>query len=233
MTHAEEKKDAVLVEHEHKEVQDELPAELEALLQTDTKTGLSTAEHAQRLADFGLNELPEKKTNPFLKFIGYFTDPIAILIIIALILSCVVKDWVDVGIIAALLVLNAVIGFAMEAKAESALDALKSSLSLKSKCWRNSELVEVDTNQLVPGDVIVLRLGDIVPADARLLGIGATGEAVTAGLDIDQSALTGESLPVTRTKETLLTLHPLSSKVKCWLLLSRLVPTPSLVVLLT
>ncbi|KXN71838.1 H(+)-ATPase [Conidiobolus coronatus NRRL 28638] len=200
MTHAEEKKDAVLVEHEHKEVQDELPAELEALLQTDTKTGLTTAEHAQRLADFGLNELPEKKTNPFLKFIGYFTDPIAILIIIALILSCVVHDWVDVGIIAALLVLNAVIGFAMEAKAESALDALKSSLSLKSKCWRNGELVEVDTNQLVPGDVIVLRLGDIVPADARLLGIGATGEATHSGLDIDQSALTGESLPVHKNK---------------------------------
>jgi len=95
---------------------------------------------------------------------------------------------------------NACIGFIEEAKAESALDALRQTLALKTRCWRNGHLVELDTSALVPGDVIVLRLGDIIPADGRLLGIGATGEATEGDLLIDQSALTGESLPVNKKK---------------------------------
>ncbi|KAI0224132.1 hypothetical protein L0F63_000069 [Massospora cicadina] len=185
-------------EHEHVEVADEISPELEALLHTDTKVGLTDAEHAARLDRFGRNELSEVKSNKLLKFIGYFTDPIAILIIIALIFSAIGRDVANCIIIAVLLLLNAAIGYSMEAQAESALDALKSSLSLKTKCWRNGELIEVDSVLLVPGDVIVLRLGDIVPADCRLLGISVTGEKSDAGLQIDQSALTGESLPVTK-----------------------------------
>jgi H+-transporting ATPase len=106
----------------------------------------------------------------------------------------------DFGIILALLLVNASIGFIEEAKAESALDALRQTLALKTRCWRNGHLVELDTSALVPGDVIVLRLGDIIPADGRLLGIGATGEATEGDLLIDQSALTGESLPVSKKK---------------------------------
>ncbi|KAJ9081475.1 hypothetical protein DSO57_1014208 [Entomophthora muscae] len=186
--------------HEHVEVADEIPPELESLLHTDTKKGLTDAEHKSRLEKFGPNELAEVKTNKLLKFIGYFTDPIAILIIIALIFSAIGKDIANCIIIGVLLLLNAAIGYSMEAQAESALDALKSSLALKTKCWRNGELVEVDTVELVPGDIIVLRLGDIVPADCRLLGISVTGETSDAGLQIDQSALTGESLPVVKNK---------------------------------
>ena len=100
----------------------------------------------------------------------------------------------------ALLFINAIIGFVEEAKAESALDALKQTLALKTRCWRNGHLVELDTAELVPGDVIVLRLGDIIPADGRLLGIGATGEATEGDLQVDQSALTGESLPLSKNK---------------------------------
>lgn len=92
------------------------------------------------------------------------------------------------------------IGYVEEAKAESALDALKQTLALKTRCWRDGHLVEVEAADLVPGDVIVLRLGDIIPADARLLGIGVTGEATEGDLQVDQSALTGESLPVSRRK---------------------------------
>ncbi|KAF9934534.1 hypothetical protein FBU30_001675 [Linnemannia zychae] len=187
-------------EAEHHEHSDEISPELEALLHTDPKVGLTAAEVAERFAKFGPNQLAEVKRNPFLKFLGYFTGAIAYLIEVACIISAVVQDWLDFGIILALLFVNALIGFVEESKAESALDALRQTLALKTRCWRDGHLVELDVANLVPGDVIVLRLGDIVPADGRLLGIGATGEATEGDLLIDQSALTGESLPVAKNK---------------------------------
>ncbi|KAG9327263.1 hypothetical protein KVV02_002716 [Mortierella alpina] len=187
-------------EAEHHEHKDEISPELEALLHTDPTHGLTTAEATARLERFGPNELAEVKRNPFLKFLGYFTGAIAYLIEVACIISAVVKDWLDFGIILGLLLVNACIGFIEESKAESALDALRQTLALKTRCWRDGHLVELDVAALVPGDVIVLRLGDIVPADGRLLGIGATGEATEGDLLIDQSALTGESLPVAKNK---------------------------------
>ncbi|KAH8548886.1 plasma-membrane proton-efflux P-type ATPase [Umbelopsis sp. PMI_123] len=202
MSHTEdlEKKHEVVEEQEHHEHEDEISPELEALLHTDPATGLTSSEVAERLQKFGRNELPEKKANPLLKFLMYFTGPISYLIEIACIIAAVVGDWIDFGIILALLFINAFIGFIEEAKAESALDALRQTLALKTRCWRDGKLVEIDVVELVPGDIIVLRLGDIIPADARLLGIGVTGEATEGDLQIDQSALTGESLPVSKNK---------------------------------
>ncbi|KAF9927415.1 hypothetical protein FBU30_003273 [Linnemannia zychae] len=185
------------VHHEHVE---EISPELEALLKTDPLKGLTDDEVLRRRETFGRNELVEKKTHPLIKFLSYFTGAIAYLIEIAVICSAIVGDWADFGIILALLFVNATIGFVEEAKAESALDALKQTLALKTRCWRNGHLVELDTSELVPGDVIVLRLGDIIPADGRLLGIGATGEATEGDLQVDQSALTGESLPLSKNK---------------------------------
>ncbi|KAF9100911.1 hypothetical protein BGX29_006146 [Mortierella sp. GBA35] len=193
-------RDLEVEEIEHHEHKDEIAPELEALLHTDPMHGLTDQEVEERLASFGPNELKEVKKNPILKFLGYFTGAIAYLIEVACIISAVVGDWLDFGIILALLIVNACIGFIEEAKAESALDALRQTLALKTRCWRNGHLVELDTAALVPGDVIVLRLGDIIPADGRLLGIGATGEATEGDLLIDQSALTGESLPVSKKK---------------------------------
>ncbi|KAI8616682.1 hypothetical protein BC830DRAFT_1255311 [Chytriomyces sp. MP71] len=184
----------------HVEVADDIPPELEALLHTEALHGLTDAEVQERTAKFGLNEIPENKTNPFLKFLSYFLGPISYLLEIACILSGVFQDWVDFGILLGVLIINACIGFFEEARAESALDALKNTLALKSRCWRNSKLVEVDSNTLVPGDIIALRLGDIIPADCRLLGVGVTGEVTEGTLQIDQSALTGESLPVQKGK---------------------------------
>ncbi|CAG8471316.1 12371_t:CDS:2 [Racocetra fulgida] len=192
----EDPKPVELVEHKHVEVADEIPPELEALLQTDPSYGLTTAEALKRLEEFGRNELAETKTNPILKFLSYFTGAIAYLIE----LSCVFAAILDFGIILALLFVNAFIGFIEEARAESALDALKQTLALKAKAWRDGQFVEVDTAELVPGDVIGLRLGDIIPADARLLGISVTGGETEGTLAIDQSALTGESLPVEKKK---------------------------------
>ncbi|KAJ3175448.1 hypothetical protein HK101_010658 [Irineochytrium annulatum] len=184
----------------HVEVAEAVDEELEKLLQTEPLKGLTDAEVEERLAKFGHNEIPEKKTNPFLKFISYFLGAISYLLEIACILSAVFQDWIDFGILVFVLVANACIGYFEEARAESALDALKNTLALKSRCWRNGKLVEVDSCDLVPGDVIALRLGDIVPADCRLLGIGVTGEITEGTLQIDQAALTGESLPVQKGK---------------------------------
>ncbi|OBZ84776.1 putative plasma membrane ATPase [Choanephora cucurbitarum] len=196
----EKKEELEFEDHEHVEHEDEISPELELLLHTDPSTGLTSAEVAERLAKFGPNELPERKRNPIIKFLLYFTGPIAYLIEIACIIAAVVGDWLDFGIILALLFINALIGFIEEAKAESALDALRQTLALKTRCWRNGELVEIGVKELVPGDIIVLRIGDIIPADAKLLGLGVNGEINETELQIDQSALTGESLPVSKKK---------------------------------
>ncbi|CAG8531837.1 1197_t:CDS:2 [Diversispora eburnea] len=185
-----------LIEQVHVQAAEDIPPELEALLHTDPQTGLSTEEAQKRLEQFGRNELAEVKTNPIIKFLSYFTGAIAYLIEIA----CICAAVLDFSIILALLFVNAFIGFFEEARAESALDALKQTLALKSHVWRDGSFVEVDVAELVPGDIISLRLGDIVPADARLLGISVTGGETEGTLSIDQSALTGESLPVEKKK---------------------------------
>ncbi|RKO86101.1 E1-E2 ATPase-domain-containing protein, partial [Blyttiomyces helicus] len=201
--------DNVVVEDKHKhddgepvhiEVTDELDEDLEKDIQTPPLEGLTDAQVEERLVKYGRNEIPEKKTNPLLKFLAYFGGAISILLEIACVVSIIVSDWADVGILAGVLVANACIGYHEEAKAESALDALKNTLALRCRVWRNSKLVEVESVLLVPGDIIALRLGDIVPADCRLLGIGVTGEETEGTLQIDQSALTGESLPVNKGK---------------------------------
>ncbi|CAH1761083.1 9143_t:CDS:2 [Entrophospora sp. SA101] len=195
-----EKSNVEIIEQKHVEVSEDIPPELEALLHTDPSKGLTAEEARQRLEQFGKNELAEVKTNPFLKFLSYFTGAIAYLIEIACIFAAILQKWLEFGIIVALLLVNAFIGFFEEARAESALDALKQTLALKAKVWRDSQFIEVEVSDLVPGDVIGLRLGDIIPADARLLGISVTGAETEGHLSIDQSALTGESLPVEKKK---------------------------------
>ncbi|KAJ3076581.1 hypothetical protein HDU98_002101 [Podochytrium sp. JEL0797] len=194
------KKPVKMEEAVHVEVEDDISPELEALLHTEPLEGLTDAQVTERTAQFGLNEIPETKTNPFLKFLSYFLGPISYLLEIACILSGIFEDWIDFGILLGVLIINACIGFFEEARAESALDALKNTLAQKSRVWRNGKLVEVDSNTLVPGDIVALRLGDIIPADCRLLGVGVTGEMSEGTLQIDQSALTGESLPVAKGK---------------------------------
>ena len=136
------------------------------------------------------NELTEKKTNVFLKFLSYFWGPIPWMIEVAVILSGVVRHWPDFFIILLLLVANAVVGFWEEREAGNAIEALKAKLAIKARVKRDGKWVNPAARELVPGDVIRLRLGDIVPADARLLD----GDQV----EVDQSALTGESLPAER-----------------------------------
>jgi H+-transporting ATPase len=152
--------------------------------------GLTQAEAEKRLAQYGPNEIEEKKTNPFLKFLSYFWGPIPWMIEVAVILSGVVGHWPDFFIILLLLVANAVVGFWEEREAGNAIAALKAKLAINAQVKRDGKWVTPPARELVPGDVIRMRLGDVVPADARLL----EGDAV----EVDQSALTGESLPAER-----------------------------------
>ncbi|KAG0289061.1 hypothetical protein BGZ96_007296 [Linnemannia gamsii] len=174
--------------------------ELEELLLTNPQTGLTSQQAAQRMDSFGPNELTEVKQNPVLKFLGYFVGPIAFLIELSCIISAIVKDWFNFATILGLLFLNAIIGYVEEARAESAVDALRQTLALKTRCWRDGRLQELDTTQLVPGDIVILRLGDIIPADAKLLGIDASGSLAQGDLLVDQSSLTGESFAVNKSK---------------------------------
>jgi H+-transporting ATPase len=152
--------------------------------------GLTQAEAEKRLAQYGPNEIEEKKTNLILKFLSYFWGPIPWMIEAAVILSGVVGHWPDFFIILVLLVSNAFVGFWEEREAGNAIEALKAKLAVKARVKRDGKWINPAARDLVPGDVIRLRLGDIVPADARLLD----GDEV----EVDQSALTGESLPATR-----------------------------------
>jgi H+-transporting ATPase len=164
-------------------------AEVEKKLESSPE-GLTQAEAQKRLIQYGPNELEEKKTNPILKFLSYFWGPIPWMIEVAVILSGVVRHWPDFFIILLLLVANAVVGFWEEHTADNAIEALKAQLAIKARVIRDGKWINPPARELVPGDVIRMRLGDIVPADARLLD----GDPV----EVDQSALTGESLPAER-----------------------------------
>ena len=163
--------------------------ELQAKLGS-SPAGLTQAEAQLRLAQYGYNEISEKKINPLIKFLSYFWGPIPWMIEAAVILSALVRHWPDFFIILVLLLANAVVGFWEEYQAGNAIAALKAKLAVQARICRDGKWTTVLARELVPGDVIRVRLGDIVPADARLF----EGDPV----EVDQSALTGESLPVTR-----------------------------------
>jgi H+-transporting ATPase len=154
--------------------------------------GISSSEAKIRIDQYGFNEIEEKKVSLLRKFLGYFWGPIPWMIEIAAVLSLVVRHWADFGIIITLLIFNAFVGFWQEYQAGNAVEALKKKLALKSHALRDGKWQEVQAKELVPGDVIRLRLGEIIPADTKLF----EGDY----LSVDQSALTGESLPVNKEK---------------------------------
>ena len=152
--------------------------------------GLTSSEAKKRLEKFGMNEIPEKDETLFHRIFRRFWGPIPWMIEVAAVLSAAVKKWEDLTIIVIMLLTNAVLDFYQESKALNAIKALKKSLAQKTLVQRDGKWVEIDAKEIVPGDVIKLKIGDIVPADAKLL----EGDYLLA----DMSALTGESLPVTK-----------------------------------
>ncbi len=152
--------------------------------------GLSTREAARRLVQYGPNVLKNRQTPILLRLLGFFWGPIPWMIETAAILSALVEHWADFWIIFTLLVFNAMIGFWQEYTAGNAVAALMKQLAPMARVRRDGLWQEIDARQLVPGDIVRIRLGDVIPADVRLV----SGDY----LSIDQSALTGESLPVSK-----------------------------------
>jgi H+-transporting ATPase len=153
-------------------------------------TGLTSDEARSRLAQYGENAIREERVSPWRKFLGYFWGPIPWMIEIAAVLSGVTRRWDDLAIIVVMLLINAGVGFFQEYKADTAIAALRERLAPVARVLRDGQWRDLAARLLVPGDVVLVKLGNIVPADLEL----RDGDY----LSVDQSALTGESLPVDR-----------------------------------
>jgi H+-transporting ATPase len=158
------------------------------LLETSLN-GLTQSEAQKRIEIFGRNEVVEKKRNPVLDFLSRYWGPMPWLLELAMALSYMLGHYLELVIIFALLTINAIIGFLHRRSSRKALDLLKKRLAVKARVLRDGQWVVRDARELVPGDIVGIGLGDLAPADAKLLGDGE--------VSVDQSALTGESLPVT------------------------------------
>lgn len=153
--------------------------------------GLSQAEVKNRLAEHGYNQITEKKqSNPLTRFLLQFHNLLIYILIAAGVITAGLNEWIDAGVIFGVVIINAVIGFLQESKAEAALASLKKILSLQATVIREGRQFTLSAEQLVPGDVVMLTSGDRVPADLRLFN--------TRNLHLDEAALTGESLPVSK-----------------------------------
>ena len=156
----------------------------------DQPNGLSSQAATALLSRHGPNELPRHERPAWRLLLGHLWGPIAWMIELAALLSALVRDWSDLALILVLLAANAVVGFWEEYKAGNEVAALQAQLALEARVCRDGHWLLLPARQLVPGDLIRLRIGDIVPADAELADGGP--------LELDQSPLTGESLPVPR-----------------------------------
>jgi H+-transporting ATPase len=155
---------------------------------SSTPSGLSSNEALKRLTEYGFNEITEEKVSSIRKFLNFFWGPIPWMIEIALILSLIIQHWQEFTIIFILLMINGLVGFYQEFTADNTIDLLKEKLSYQADVLRDDKWTELTSREIVPGDVVRVHLGDIIPADVKLIN----GCYIT----VDESALTGESLPV-------------------------------------
>src|SRR5215471_5597720 len=167
-------------------------AELAKHLATDTRKGLDTAEAENRLQKYGANRLPEgKKRGPFMRLLSQFNNILVYVLLGAGFTKLMLSLWVDAAIIFGVVILNALLGFIQEGKAEKALDSIRNMLSAEARTVRGGETRMIPAEQLVPGDVVVLESGDKIPADLRLID--------AKNLRTEEAALTGESVPAEKT----------------------------------
>ncbi|MDP3765913.1 MAG: calcium-translocating P-type ATPase, PMCA-type [Nanoarchaeota archaeon] len=163
---------------------------------SSSEKGLSEKEAEERLKQYGLNEIKEgKKISPWQIFIEQFNSVVVWILIAATIISAFLKEYVDAIVILVIIVLIAVLGFILEYRAERAIEALKRLASLKATVIRDGQKKEIDSKEIVPGDIIILETGDKVPADARLSEV--------FNLQTQEAALTGESQPVKKNTDVL------------------------------
>jgi len=160
-------------------------------LDTDPQQGLAVEEAGRRLEIYGYNELKEEeKASPFILFINQFKNVLIIILLVATVLSALVGELVDAGLIMVIVVFSAVLGFVQEYRAERALEALRKMLAPTITAIRGGRELEVPSKEIVPGDIVILEAGDKIPADARLVEIHS--------LKSDEAPLTGESIPITK-----------------------------------
>ncbi len=179
-------------------------ADVLASLASDADKGLTTSEAQRRLLEYGLNTLGEKKPTPLWKrFLEQFADAMVLILVAAAVLSAVMaiqsgesSEWVDVGVILAIVLINAILGVYQEGKADQAIAALKRMSSPQSKVIRDGKQVLIPSDQIVPGDISVLDAGDLVAADIRLLS--------QSSLKVEEASLTGESVPVEKNADVVL-----------------------------
>jgi magnesium-transporting ATPase (P-type) len=181
-------------------------AETTANLQVASATGLTADEAAQRLATQGPNRLtPPKKRGALLRFLLQFHNVLIYVLIGAAGVTAALGHWVDTGVILGVVVINALIGFIQEGKAEKSLDAIRKMLSLRAVVLRDGRRQEIDAENLVPGDIVLLASGDKAPADLRLIE--------TRNLRIEEAALTGESEPVEKSPEVVAAEAPIGDRI--------------------
>ena len=171
-------------------------AELMRLCDTNTDNGLSDEEAAKRQEEFGANELPEpKKDSALIKFFKHFNDVLIYVLLAAAVITLFLGHFIDTGVILMVVVINAIIGYIQQNKAEKALDSIRKMLSLKATALRSSVRKEVPSADLVPGDLVLLSAGDKIPADIRILEAD--------NLNVEESSLTGESTAVEKNSAVL------------------------------
>ena len=170
--------------------------DIAAELRTDLKEGLNALEVQKRLEEYGFNRLPEqKKISPVKLFLSQFSSLIVWILIGAAFIAGILGEWIDAWAITVIVVLNAVLGFVQEYRAERSLAALKKLSSPRCRVIREGTLQMVDSDQVVPGDIVALEAGDRIPADGRVV--------YSVQLSAQEAALTGESLPVHKTTEAM------------------------------
>jgi cation-transporting P-type ATPase F len=175
------------------------------LLKTDSEQGLSFTEAAERHDRFGPNQLTaQKKQSAWLRFLQQFNQPLLYILLVAGLVTAFLQDWIDSGVIFGVTLLNAIMGFVQEAKAEDAIAALSEAVTTDATILRNGRKQVVSSRELVPGDLVLLSSGDKVPADLRLIDI--------RDLQVDESALTGESIPVEKKLQSLKADTPLAER---------------------
>ena len=180
--------------------------EIVGLFDTDLDRGLTSETVKARSEEYGPNSItPQKSAGPLKRALAQFNQPLVIILIVAGAVTAILQEWVDAGVIFGVVVVNAIIGYLQEAKAVKAIDALSRSMTAEATVIRDARRVHLSAVELVPGDVVVLHAGDKVPADMRL--------TYSRDLRIDESALTGESIPVEKHSAPLDGDTPLADRV--------------------
>ena len=163
-------------------------------MQSNPATGLTQTEVKQRIERYGPNAVEEKQQNPAIAFLKRFWGLTAWMLEIAIMISFVLGNYLDLYIITALLLVNALLGFFQEQQATRAVKALKQKLQLQARVLRDGLWSTISAAELVPGDIIRIRSGDLVPSDLKIMD---------AEITVDQSAITGESMPLEKKKSDL------------------------------